>query len=90
MARDRLAMTPFNSTVVRFRARYPMTYAVKAIDWETKYGLGMEYQAFNIGDGGFIAYFSDGNGTHADCCGSRSAGLTLASSCGTYSPATRS
>jgi hypothetical protein len=66
VARDRIAMTPFNSTVVRFRARYPMTYAIKAIDWETKYGLGMEYQAVNIGDGGFIAYFSDGNGTHAD------------------------
>src|SRR5687768_9977188 len=66
VARDRLAMTPFNSTVVRFRARYPMTYAIKAIDWETRYGLGMEYQTFNIGDGGFIARFSDGNGTHAD------------------------
>jgi hypothetical protein len=66
VARDRLAMTPFNSTAVRFRAKYPMTYAIKAIDWETRYGLGMEYQAFNIGDGGFIAYFSDGNGTHAD------------------------
>ena len=66
VARDRLAMTPFNSTVVRFRAKYPMTYAIKAIDWETKYGLGMEYKTFNIGDGGFIAYFSDGNGTHAD------------------------
>jgi hypothetical protein len=26
----------------------------------------MEYQPFNIGDGGFIAYFSDGNGTHGD------------------------
>jgi hypothetical protein len=66
VARDRLAMTPFNSTAVRFRAKYPMTYAIKAIDWETRYGLGMEYQSFNIGDGGFIAYFSDGNGTHAD------------------------
>jgi hypothetical protein len=66
VARDRLAMTPFTSTAVRFRAKYPMTYAIKAIDWETRYGLGMEYQAFNIGDGGFIAYFSDGNGTHAD------------------------
>ena len=43
-----------------------MTYAIKGIDWETKHGLGMEYQPFNIGDGGFIAYFSDGNGTHAD------------------------
>jgi hypothetical protein len=66
VARDGLAMTPFNSTVVRFRAKYPMTYAVKAIDWETRHGVGMEYASFNIGDGGFIANFSDGNGTHAD------------------------
>ena len=66
VARDRVAMTPFNSTVVRFRAKYPMTYAFKAIDWETKVGLGMEYRSFNIGDGGLIAYFSDGNGTHGD------------------------
>ena len=66
VARDSVAMTPFNSTVVRFRAKYPMTYALKGIDWETKHGLGMEYQPFNIGDAGFIAYFSDGNGTHAD------------------------
>ena len=66
VARDRLAMTPFNSTVVRFRANYPMTYAIKGIDWETRHGVGMEYQSFNIGDAGFLAYFSDGNGTHAD------------------------
>ena len=66
VARDRLAMTPFNSTIVRFRASYPMTYAIKAIDWETRHGVGMEYQSFNIGDGGFIAYFSDGNRTSAD------------------------
>jgi hypothetical protein len=66
VARDSVGMTPFNSTVVRFRAKYPMTYAIKGIDWETKHGLGMEYEPFNIGDGGFIAYFSDGNGTHAD------------------------
>ena len=66
VARDSIGMTPFNSTVVRFRAKYPMTYAIKGIDWETKHGLGMEYQPFNIGDAGVIAYFSDGNGTHAD------------------------
>ena len=65
VARDRLAMTPFNSTVVRFRAKYPITYAIKAIDWETRHGVGMEYQRFNIGDGGLIAYFSDGNRTDA-------------------------
>jgi hypothetical protein len=65
VARDRLAMTPFNSTAVRFRATYPMTYGIKAVDWETRHGVGMEYQSFNIGDGGFIAYFSDGNRTSA-------------------------
>ncbi len=59
-------MTPFNSSVVRFKARYPMTYAIMGIDWETHLGLGMEYATWNIGDAGLIAYFSDGNGTHAD------------------------
>ena len=63
VARDSIPMTPFNSSVVRFKARYPMTYAIKGVDWETHLGVGMEYAAFNIGDAGFIAYFSDGNGT---------------------------
>lgn len=66
VARDPIGMTPFNSNVVRFRARYPMTYALMGVDWETHHGIGMEYPAFNIGDAGMIAYFSDGNGTHAD------------------------
>lgn len=63
VARDSIAMTPFNTSVVRFRARYPMTYAIKAVDWETHMGVGLEYANFNVGDGGFIAYFSDGNRT---------------------------
>lgn len=66
VARDSIPMTPFNSSVVRFKARYPMTYAIMGIDWETHLGLGMEYATWNIGDAGLIAYFSDGNGTHAD------------------------
>jgi hypothetical protein len=66
VARDSIPMTPFNSSVVRFKARYPMTYAIMGIDWETHLGLGMEYASWNIGDAGLIAYFSDGNGTHAD------------------------
>jgi hypothetical protein len=66
VARDSIPMTPFNSSVVRFRARYPMTYALIGIDWETHHGVGMEYAQYNIGDAGMIAYFSDGNGTHAD------------------------
>jgi hypothetical protein len=66
VARDPVGMTPFNSNVVRFRARSPMTYALMGVDWETHHGIGMEYPQFNIGDAGMIAYFSDGNGTHAD------------------------
>ena len=66
IARDSIPMTPFNSSVVRFKARYPMTYAVMAVDWETHPGVGMEYAAYNLGDAGFIAYFSDGNGTNGD------------------------
>lgn len=66
VARDSIPMTPFNTSAVRFKARYPMTYAILGIDWETHLGAGMEYATFNIGDAGLIAYFSDGNGTHAD------------------------
>jgi hypothetical protein len=66
VARDGLGMTPFNSTVVRFRAKYPMTYAIKAVDWETHPGLGLEYDQYNVGDGGFIARFSDGTVTGPD------------------------
>ena len=66
VARDSIGMTPFNTAVVRFRARYPMTYALKAIDWETHQGIGLEYNTYNVGDGGFIGYFSDGNRTGPD------------------------
>ena len=63
VGRDSIGMVPFNTAVVRFRARYPITYAIKAVDWESHPGIGMEYANFNIGDGGFIAYFSDGTRT---------------------------
>jgi hypothetical protein len=66
IARDSLGMTPFNSTAVRFKAKYPITYAVKAVDWETHPGVGMEYPQYNVGDGGFIARFSDGTVTGPD------------------------
>lgn len=66
VARDSIPMTPFNSSVVRFKARYPMTYAIMGVDWETHLGVGMEYASYNLGDAGLIAYFSDGNGTDAD------------------------
>jgi hypothetical protein len=66
IARDALGMTPFNSTAVRFKAKYPITYAIKAVDWETHPGLGMEYPQYNAGDGGLIARFSDGTVTGPD------------------------
>ena len=66
VARDSIPMTPFNSSVVRFRARYPMTFAVMGVDWETHPGVGMEYATFNLGDAGFAMYFSDGNRTSGE------------------------
>jgi hypothetical protein len=65
VARDAIAFTPFNSTAVRFKARYPITYAVKMVDWGSHIGIGMEYARNNVGDGGFIARFSDGTVTSA-------------------------
>jgi hypothetical protein len=40
---DPLPYTPFNSVIVRFKAKRPHTYALKAVDWEERLGLlGME------------------------------------------------
>lgn len=66
VARDSIAFTPFNASVVRFKASYPLTYALKLVDWETHLGLGMEYDEYKVGDGGFIAQFSDGTVTNAN------------------------
>lgn len=62
---DAIPFTPFNSAVVRFRAKRPITYAVKLVDWEENLGLGTERgrSPFHPGDGGFIARFSDGTQT---------------------------
>jgi hypothetical protein len=66
VARDTINFIPFNSSVVRFQASYPMTIAVKMADWEEHYGIGMEYESYNVGDGGFIAWFSNGLVTGSD------------------------
>jgi hypothetical protein len=67
VAVDAVPFTPFNSAVVRFRARRPFTYAVKLVDWEENIGLGTESGGgpHHPGDGGFIARFSDGTVTDA-------------------------
>lgn len=62
---DAVPFTPFNSSVVRFKAKRPYTLAVKLIDWEENPGLGTEQSGgvHHPGDGGFIARFSDGTQT---------------------------
>ena len=65
VARDPIGFIPFNSGVVRFKAKPPLTFAVKLVDWGTHLGVGMEYDRWNVGDGGFIARFSDGTETNA-------------------------
>lgn len=62
---DATPFTPFNSAIVRFKAKRPVTYAVKLVDWEENLGLGTERgrSPFHPGDGGFIARFSDGTQT---------------------------
>ena len=66
VGRDNINFIPFNSTAVRFQANYPMTIAVHMADWETHYGIGMEYDSYNVGDAGFIAWFDNGAITSAD------------------------
>ncbi len=63
VARDPIGFVPFNSGVVRFKAKQPLVIAVKLVDWGTHLGVGMEYDRWNVGDGGFIASFSNGTET---------------------------
>ena len=63
---DPIPFTPFNSAIVRFKANRAYTYALKAVDWEERLGLGMETNRgtdWHAGDGGLIARFSDGTVT---------------------------
>jgi len=64
---DPVPYTPFNSCFVKFRAKRPITYAFKLVDWEENPGLGTELNggnAFYPGDGGLMASFSDGTVTN--------------------------
>lgn len=68
VAIDAVPFTPFNSSIVRFKAKRPYTLAVRLVDWEENIGLGTESGNggnFHPGDGGFIARFSDGTVTDA-------------------------
>jgi len=67
IAVDAVPYTPFNSTIVKFKAKKPYTYAFKVVDWEEDLGLGTEVGVrdgpFYQGDAGLIARFSDGTVT---------------------------
>ena len=60
---DSVPFTQFNSSIVRFRVKRPIIYAVRLVDWEENLGLGSENNRgnkYHAGDGGFVASFSDG------------------------------
>ena len=66
VAVDAIPYTPFNSVIVTFKAKRPITYAFKLVDWDEHLGLGMELfggNPWHPGDGGLIARFSDGTVT---------------------------
>ncbi len=42
VAVDPVPFTPFNSTIVKFKATRPVTYAFELVDWEEDLGLGTE------------------------------------------------
>lgn len=65
VAVDPVVFTPFNSSVVRFKAERPLTIAIKMVDWEESLGLGMEDNRgtkLHAGDGGLVAHFQDAEG----------------------------
>tara|TARA_R110001599_G_scaffold279944_1_gene481188 strand:- start:437 stop:1381 length:945 start_codon:yes stop_codon:yes gene_type:complete len=65
LAVDAVPFTPFNSSVIRFTARRPVTIAVKLVDWEENLGLGSERgrgHAYQPGDGGLVMHIQDAAG----------------------------
>ncbi|TWT67498.1 hypothetical protein CA85_23490 [Allorhodopirellula solitaria] len=65
LAIDPVPMTPFNSSVIRFRAQRPLTIAIMGVDWEERLGLGFEKfkgASFHQGDAGLVAVVKDAAG----------------------------
>ena len=59
IVKDPIVFTPHNVVVTKFRATYPMTIAVLLKDFAHP-KTGLEYNHTRIGDGGFVARFSNG------------------------------
>lgn len=65
LAVDAVPFTPFNSSVVPFKAKRPLTIAVMGVDWEENPGLGSERNrgvAYHPGDAGLVAVIKDAKG----------------------------
>ena len=65
IAVDAVPFTPFNSSVVRFKASRPFVVAIMGVDWEENSGLGSEHNRgfdYHPGDAGFVAVVKDDTG----------------------------
>lgn len=65
LAVDAVPFTPFNSSVVRFKAHRPFVVAVMSVDWEENLGLGSERNRgfdYHPGDAGLVAVIKDDKG----------------------------
>ena len=66
IAVDAVPFTPFNSSVVRFKASLPMTLGIMGVDWEENLGIGSEANrnsSYHPGDAGIVAMLQNANGT---------------------------
>lgn len=65
VAEDPIEFTPHNMVEVNFDADYPVTLAIRAVDFADP-NTGLEYDNTKIGDGGLIAIFNNGTVTDDD------------------------
>lgn len=65
IAVDPVPFTPFNSSVVRFKAKRPVTLAIMGVDWEENLALGSEKgkgSDYSPGDAGIVLHLQDAAG----------------------------
>jgi hypothetical protein len=65
IAVDPVPFTQFNSSVIRFKAKRPVTLAIMGVDWEENLGLGSEKgrgSNYSPGDAGIVLNLQDATG----------------------------
>ncbi len=65
VAVDSVPFTPFNSSVLKFKADRPVTIGIKGVDWEENLALGSEAgrgKKFQPGDAGVVVVVTDEKG----------------------------